>query len=131
MKIIQLIVIEDNCVQGLGDDGKLYDLHWKAASFNRFDKQWVLAEGLQTLASRIGEILMGAFKDAVQPRLTAFADKHGLYVNIAQSVNEDAVIHTLKVGSEVVTVTQTSEMLTIRGSDGSEHLMKLVGTQYV
>lgn len=131
MKIIQLITVEDGGIQGLGEDGQLYELIWKVMSFGRHDKQWVLAQGHQTLAQKVASLLPGASKDDVKLRLTNFATRYGLYGNTALSAYEDAVIHTLKGNSDEVTVTQTETMLTVRGSDGSEQFMKLVGGQYV
>lgn len=131
MKIIQLITVEDGGIQGLGEDGQLYELTWKTMSFGRHDKQWVLAQGPQTLAQKVASLLYGVSKGDVKHRLTNFANKYDLYGNTVQSEYDAGVTHTLKGNSDVVVVTQTEGMLTVRGSDGSEQFMKLVGGQYV
>jgi hypothetical protein len=131
MKIIQLIVLEGDEVQGLGDDGKLYYLHHTPMSFGRTEKTWKLAEGLQSLASRVRDMLINSDAGSVKHRLDGFAKKYNLHYATEQADNNAAAVFRLKDHSGTVSVCMFPDRLIIRGSDDSEVSMLLVGAYYV
>ncbi len=130
MKIIQLVV-EDNYIKGLGDDGKMYALVKQAASFGRHNKYWELAEGLPTLAEHAKAWLANEPASKIAERLHYFANRNNAALAKDEHIGIDTTRYTVKLGDEYVYVFVRTDSVTITGSDDSQAELRLIGDQYV
>jgi hypothetical protein len=131
MTIVQLITVEDGCIQGLGKDGKLYKLVYVGATFGRADKQWVLDEGCPSLAETVAIRLRYARLEDIGRRVKSFAESINAKASNEQNAVIEATRYTIALGSEHVYVIAKPECIIVAGSDGSRAQLDLVGSQYV
>lgn len=131
MTIVQLIVTEDNGLQGLGKDGRLYRLVYETATFGRTDKQWVLDEGCPSLAQYAASKLRYARREDVGRRVQNFANSINAKAMQEQNTAIEATRYSITLGSEHVHVIAKPECVIVAGSDDSRVQLDLIGNQYV
>ena len=134
MKIIQLIVVEDFDVQGLGDDGELYSLKSVLRPFGGFERTWEKLTGSKTLAEEVAsQVKCWTFiGTTLTNHMHAYANRIGARGKTSESIADGYKTFELVKGTSFVQlILEADNSLAISANDGSSVKLQLKDGRYV